>query len=77
MVLSALAALLVCALVLCLIAAASLRICRRLGLDPIEVLLWLGLLERPLAVPRKRRRRLGELLLDGAAPRAATVRRAR
>jgi hypothetical protein len=67
MLLAACAALLVCALVLCVIAAAALRTCRRLGLDPLEVLLWLGLLERAVDVPRARRRRLGELLVDTPA----------
>jgi hypothetical protein len=51
---------LMCALALFVLAVASLKICRRVGLDPVEVLLWLGLLERPLAVPRDRRRRLHE-----------------
>ena len=39
----------------------SLRIMRRLGLEPVPVMLWLGLAERPAGPPRKERRRLGEL----------------
>jgi hypothetical protein len=71
MLLAAVVAALVCALVLCLVAAVALRVCKRLGLNPIEVLEWFGLAERPLTVPRHRRRRLGELL---AADPPATAR---
>ena len=47
-----------------IVAKASLRIMRRLGLEIVPVLLWLGILEEPLHVPRSQRRRLGELLLE-------------
>ena len=51
-----------------LVARATVRVLRRLGLDPVTVMLWLGLAERPLELPRRRRRRLGELLLDATMP---------
>lgn len=47
-----------------LILLVTLRFCKRIGLDPIATLLWLGLVERPLEVPRTRRRRLGDVLVD-------------
>jgi hypothetical protein len=64
MLLAVCAALLVCALAVTVIAWLTLRICRRLGVDPVAVLLWFGVLERPLEVPRRhRRRRLAEVEL--------------
>ena len=68
MLLPALAVLIVCALGAVVIALIMRRICERVGLDPMEALLWFGLAERPVEVPRKHRRRLGELLADGPAP---------
>ena len=41
---------------------AALVITTRLGLEPMEVLAWLGLAERPVGTPRARRARLGDLL---------------
>lgn len=64
MLLSAFAVIGVCLLATLLIVMVTLRFCRRIGLDPIATLLWLGIVERPLEVPRARRRRLGELVLD-------------
>jgi hypothetical protein len=64
MLLSALAALAVCGLGLLLVVLVTLRFCKRIGLDPIATLMFFGIVERPLEVPRARRRRLGELVLD-------------
>ena len=41
---------------------AALMIIERLGLDPMAVLAWLGLAERPVGTPRERRERLGASL---------------
>ena len=46
------------------VARASMRILRRLGLDPMAVLVALGLAEEPVEQRRKERRRLGEILRD-------------
>jgi hypothetical protein len=64
MLLDVLAVMLTLAVAAVLITLATLRFCKHIGLDPIATLLWLGILERPLEVPRARRRRLGELVLD-------------
>ena len=64
MLLELLAVVLVCVLAFYVIARASVRIIRRLGMDPMMVLLWLGLAEEPVACPRAERRRLHELLAD-------------
>ena len=66
MLLELFAVVLVCALAFCVIAVASVRIIQRLGMDPMTVLLWLGLAEEPVACPRAQRRRLHELLVDQA-----------
>ena len=50
---------------------AAMRIVRRLGVDPLVLLLWLGLAERPI-VPRAQRVRLNESF---GAPVAAAARR--
>lgn len=52
---------LLCVLVAYAIAKTSLAIIQRLGIDPLALLLWLGLAERPIE-PRSARRRLGQLL---------------
>ena len=64
MVLSVLAAALVCLLAVWVIARASVRITTRLGLDPVATLLWLGLMEREPERPRSERRRLSDLLVE-------------
>lgn len=64
MLLGLLVAMLVCVLAFWVLAKASIRIVERLGMDPVAVLLWLGLLEEPVACPRSERRRLHELLAD-------------
>lgn len=64
MLLQLLAAALVCALAFYVIAQASVRIIRALGMDPVVVMLWLGLAEEPVAVRRADRRRLHELLVE-------------
>ena len=38
---------------------AAVLILRRLGIEPLDLLLWFGLAERPIE-PRKQRRRLNE-----------------
>lgn len=42
----------------------SRAVMRRLGLDPLATLFWLGLAERPNGEPRAQRTRLKELLTD-------------
>ena len=64
MLLGLLVATLLCVLAFWTIAHASVRIVRRLGMDPMAVLEWLGLAERPTEQRRSERRRLGELLAD-------------
>jgi hypothetical protein len=64
MLLGLLAATLVCALAFYAIVKAAIRITKRLGMDPMTVLLWLGLAEEPVAHPRAERRRLAELVAD-------------
>ena len=64
MLLGLLAATLVCALAFWLIVVASIRITRRLGMEPMMVLLWLGLAEEPPRYARSDRRRLAELVAD-------------
>ncbi len=44
------------------IVKAALVITARLGLEPMDVLAWLGLAERPVGTPRARRPRLGASL---------------
>jgi hypothetical protein len=51
------------------IAKVALSIMTLLGLEPMTVLLWFGLAERPGERPRAERRRLGELFAD--APSAS------
>ncbi len=41
---------------------AALAICAHLGVEPMAVLLWLGLAERPSGQPRRARGRLFDLL---------------
>ena len=53
-----------CCLGAVFIGRASLTIMRRLGLDPVATLEWLGLAEKPLEVPRTERTRLREVLPD-------------
>lgn len=48
------------------IAKATLTLMTRLGVDPMAVLLWFGLAERPIQHPRATRKRLGELFDDSA-----------
>ena len=60
MLLSLCAAALVFTLALYAVGRASLRIMRRLELDPVAVMLWLGLAEEVIT-PRRRRQRLGQL----------------
>jgi hypothetical protein len=64
MLLGLLAATLVCLLAFWVIAHAAVRITRRLGMDPLMVLMWLGLVEEPPRTPRSDRRRLAEFLVD-------------
>ena len=66
-----------CALALLAITTAAGAILRRLGVDPLELLLWLGLAERPI-VPRADRNRLSDALAGssvGRAPVPAAARR--
>lgn len=64
MLLGLLAATLVCALSFWFIVVAAVRITRRLGMEPMMVLLWLGLAEEPPHYARSDRRRLAELVGD-------------
>ena len=66
MLLELLAAALVWVLAFYVIAKASVRIIKDLGMDPVMVMLWLGLAEEPVAVRRSERRRLNDLLVDQA-----------
>lgn len=61
MLLQLLAGAAVFALAFSMVLAASIRITRRLGMDPMMVLMWLGLAEEPPRTPRSNRRRLAEL----------------
>ena len=61
MVLPLLVALLLCALAIWVIAKAALNLTARLGVDPMALLLWLGLAERPSDDPAVLRARLGDL----------------
>ena len=61
MVLPLLVALLLCALAIWVIAKAALNLTARLGVDPMSLLLWLGLADRPSDDPAVLRRRLGDL----------------
>ena len=63
--------LLLCAVGAFLVARGSLAVMRRLGLDPVATLMWLGLAERPIE-PRAQRRRLKELLLEAPPTRPAS-----
>ena len=58
-VLVALAVALSCTLVFLGLTHAAVVIVRRLGVEPLDLLLWFGLAERPIE-PRKQRRRLQE-----------------
>ena len=66
MLLELTAAIVVCLLAFGVIVKASVSITRRLGLDPMAVLLYLGLAEEPQRQRRAERRRLRELLPDQA-----------
>ena len=61
MLLELFAGALVYALAFSMVLVASIRITRRLGMEPMMVLMWLGLAEEPPHTPRSARRRLGEL----------------
>ena len=64
MLLSLCAAALVFTLALYAVGRASLRIMTRLELDPVAVMLWLGLAEEVVEIPRRKRQRLAQLLVD-------------
>ena len=49
---------------------ATMRILRRLGVEPLDLLEWLGLAERPIQ-PRSQRNRLGDALAGSSVARAA------
>jgi hypothetical protein len=66
-----LTALVLLALAIGLCAAGIYRVLRALGLDPVETLLWLGVLERP--VPRTSRRRKVPDEITPGSPTAAPV----
>ena len=51
-----LAGLVVYLVALTVISGAAIRLCRRLGMDPREVLVWFGLAEMPKAHPFHRDR---------------------
>ena len=61
MLLELFAAALVCALAFSMLVVAAIRITRRLGMEPMMVLMWLGLAEEPPRTARSERRRLAEL----------------
>lgn len=67
MLLAVLAAGAAFALGLILVLLVSLRICMRVGIDPLATLLWLGLVERPVVAPRESRRRLGDFMAGDEA----------
>ena len=51
------------------VAVLALLVLRRMGMDPIAVLLWLGIAEEPTRQPRKARPRLAALTPAGSPPR--------
>ena len=58
-----------CMLALLAITMAGAAILRRLGVDPLELLLWLGLAERAIE-PRSQRRRLSDALAGSSVGRS-------
>ena len=65
----ALAAFLACTLVFLGLTYAAIQITRRLGVEPLDLLEWLGLAERPIQ-PRNQRSRLGDALAGSSVARA-------
>ena len=66
----ALALALSCTLVFIGLTYAAMRITRRLGVEPLELLEWLGLAEHPIQ-PRSQRNRLGDALAGSSVARNA------
>ena len=58
-----------CTLVFIGLTYAAMRIIRRLGVEPLDLLEWLGLAERPIQ-PRNQRSRLGDALAGSSVARA-------
>ena len=55
---------LLCTLTIYTVARIAMAVIARLGIDPMDILLWFGLAERPHEQPRVKDGRLGELLAD-------------
>ena len=70
MLLALCVAALLCALGVWTVAKAALSITRRLGADPMTVLLWFGLADRPDERPRAPRRQVRERVVDSPASAA-------
>lgn len=64
MLLALCVAALLCTLALWTIAKVALGVLGRLGIEPMTVLLWFGLAERPDERPRSDGRRLRDLVAD-------------